>query len=88
MHFLRIIFVQLLRIPHLQIIDPCVKTSTTRILNDNEIIRTDVLGSNGKVIQSFSKMSSFNFEDVPSNILYVRSVFEDGTINSETIINQ
>lgn len=88
MHFLRIIFVQLLRIPHLQIIDPCVKTSTTRILNDNEIIRTDVLDSNGKVIQSFSKMSSFNFEDVPSNILYVRSVFEDGTINSETIINQ
>lgn len=88
MHFLRIIFVQLLRIPHLQIIDPCVKTSTTRILNDNEIIRTDVLDSNGKVIQSFSKMSFFNFEDVPSNILYVRSVFEDGTINSETIINQ
>lgn len=88
MHFLRIIFVQLLRIPHLQIIDPCVKTSTTRILNDNEIIRTDVLDSNGKVIQSFSKMSSFNFDDVPSNILYVRSVFEDGTINSETIINQ
>ena len=88
MHFLRIIFVQLLRIPHLQIIDPCVKTSTTRILNDNEIIRTDVLDSNGKVIQSFSKMSSFNFEDVPYNILYVRSVFEDGTINSETIINQ
>ena len=79
---------QLLRIPHLQIIDPCVKTSTTRILNDNEIIRTDVLDPNGKVIQSFSKMSSFNFEDVPSNILYVRSVFEDGTINSETIINQ
>lgn len=71
-----------------KIIDPCVKTSKTRILNDNEIIRTDVLDSNGKVIQSFSKMSSFNFEDVPSNILYVRSVFEDGTINSETIINQ
>lgn len=79
---------QLLQIPHLQIIDPCVKTSTTRILNDNEILRTDVLDSNGKVIKSFSKKSSLNFEDVPSNILYVRSVFEDGTINSETIINQ
>lgn len=79
---------QLLQIPHLQIIDPCVKTSTTRILNDNEILRTDVLDSNGKVIQSFSKKSSLNFEDVPSNILYVRSVFEDGTINSDTIINQ
>lgn len=87
MHFLRIIFVQLLRIPHLQIIDPCVKTSTTRILNDNEIIRTHVLDSNGKVIQSFSKKSSYDFEDIQNNILYIRSVFEGDIVSFEIIIN-